>query len=632
VTFLIFQALKEPYFCILQLVAFQINKMNSNTAHNFHIPVMGLGFTIDTPLKVARFGIDSVVSIIEDELVEEMRCHHSQTNGIDYTEIKSGSPDARARRITSYLNLLNFLVNEQFDEIRNEKLEEGTNLYRYFELLPESSTLKVLFLSMLKEKDPVMRRNQERQLRKNIRAGSIDVNIMAKADRLNYNSEGELLSREYSDALSALRGFALSDLNASVVLSAGYNPLLYTYIETFNDFFPDENGSLRKMIILKVSDYRSAITQGKILAKKGIWVSEFRIESGLNCGGHAFATEGKLMGPILEEFKNNREELNNELLKMCNQGLSAKGVTLLSEQTKLKITVQGGIGTSEENFFLLNYYNADATGWGSPFLLVPEATNVDEPTLEALATATKEDYYLSYSSPLGIPFHSFRRSSSEQQRLARIEKGRPGSPCYKKYLSTNTEFTEQPICTASREYQNLKLKEISKLNLSPEKLQKQSEKIMAKDCLCEGLGESVRLKNDIESSHKLTAVAICPGPNLAYFSGTYSLKEMVDHIYGRFKLPGLKKRSNMFVNELNLYVDYFKNELDDCPEKVNKLQSRHLQNFKSNLLEGIEYYRQLSASFQLETKTYIDNFLNELNIFRDQISVLLVPEVQEIEA
>ena len=88
----------------------------------------------------------------------------------------------------------------------------------------------------------------------------------------------------------------------------------------------------------------------------------------------------------------------------------------------------------------------------------------------------------------------------------------------------------------------------------------------------------------------------------------------------------------MFVNELNLYVDYFKNELDDCPEKVNKLQSRHLQNFKSNLLEGIEYYRQLSASFQLETKTYIDNFLNELNIFRDQISVLLVPEVQEIEA
>jgi len=30
--------------------------------HSFHIPVMGTGFTIDTPLKVARYGISSVIS------------------------------------------------------------------------------------------------------------------------------------------------------------------------------------------------------------------------------------------------------------------------------------------------------------------------------------------------------------------------------------------------------------------------------------------------------------------------------------------------------------------------------------------------------------------------------------------
>ena len=69
------------------------------------------------------------------------------------------------------------------------------------------------------------------------------------------------------------------------------------------DFYPDENGHLRKRIILKVSDFRSALVQGKLLAKKGLWISEFRIESGLNCGGHAFPTEGLLLGPILEEFK-----------------------------------------------------------------------------------------------------------------------------------------------------------------------------------------------------------------------------------------------------------------------------------------------------------------------------------------
>lgn len=50
-----------------------------------------------------------------------------------------------------------------------------------------------------------------------------------------------------------------------------------------------------KKVVIKVSDYRSALIQGKYLAKKGIWVSEFRIESGLNCGGHAFATDGYLL-------------------------------------------------------------------------------------------------------------------------------------------------------------------------------------------------------------------------------------------------------------------------------------------------------------------------------------------------
>ena len=67
------------------------------------------------------------------------------------------------------------------------------------------------------------------------------------------------------------------------------NPRLYGYIANFKDFFPDVNGKIKKKIVLKVSDYRSAIIQGKFLAKKGLWVSEYRIESGLNCGGHALS-------------------------------------------------------------------------------------------------------------------------------------------------------------------------------------------------------------------------------------------------------------------------------------------------------------------------------------------------------
>jgi hypothetical protein len=54
------------------------NAALSRPPHTFHIPVMGTSFTVDTPLKVARYGISSVVSLVDDVLVEQMRRFHSE--------------------------------------------------------------------------------------------------------------------------------------------------------------------------------------------------------------------------------------------------------------------------------------------------------------------------------------------------------------------------------------------------------------------------------------------------------------------------------------------------------------------------------------------------------------------------
>src|SRR5690606_13983064 len=134
--------------------------------------------------------------------------------------------------------------------------------------------------------------------------------------------------------------------------------------------------------------------------------------------------------------------LADELYQLCTGAHERNGIPTFAEPRTLKITVQGGIGTAEEQNLLLKYYGIDRTGWGSPFLLVPEATNVDDNTLQQLATAKKDDYYLSHASPLGVPFNNFRPSSSERQRKERVEKNRPGSPCYKKFLVSDTEFTD----------------------------------------------------------------------------------------------------------------------------------------------------------------------------------------------
>ncbi len=585
--------------------------MKDLATHTFHIPVLGLAYTVDTPVKVARFGISCVVSIIEDQLIEQMREFYCLTESEEYVRIGDHEDDYRARRITAYLNLLNRIVIRQVENLKTESFTPGNDIVKYFEMLPGDSPVRALFEEMTNAEGK-RKIELQNQLRTHIKAGSIDVNIMTKLDRTNYTADGKELPVEYCDAMAALRGYAKSDLASSMVFSAGLNPRLYSYCESFSDFLPDKNNYLKKKIILKVSDYRSAIIQGKFLAKKGLWISEFRVESGLNCGGHAFATDGLLLGPILEEFKLRRDELYNELFGMCSAALTAKGHSGYSEKPELKITVQGGIGTATEDRFLRENYQLDGTGWGSPFLLVPEVTNVDEETLQLLAKAKQDDYFLSNASPLGIPFNNFRKSSSEAQRLKRITKGHPGSPCYKEFLASDTEFTTLPICTASRQYQDLKIRQIKEKNL-PEKVREDEiSRIMEKDCLCVGLGATAFLKNHLPPPHHLKAVTICPGPNLAFFSGIFSLEEMVGHIYGRKNILNSLPRPHMFVNELHLYVDYLKKEIDRNFHAWTARQEKQYNSFKENLFKGIEYYQSLIPAMKTEAATFLEKMKMEL--------------------
>jgi len=289
-----------------------------HTKHSFHIPVMGIGFTIDTPAKVAHLGIDSVVSLVDDELIEKMRKFYCQKFQRPYEEIKNTIDDFRAKRITSYLNILQELVDENFLLLKKSITNNSEKLNSYFDLLSSTSPLKKSFYELI-EKKPT-KEVLKQWLNTHLSSGSIDVNIMTKVDKENY-IDNKKLPIIYNDAHAALRGFANSSLSSSVVLSAGMNPRLYGYMAEFHDFFPNKNNFLKKKITLKVSDYRSALIQSQFLAKKGLWVSEFRIDSGLNCGGHAFATEGLLLGPILEQFKTEKDTLTTTLHSIYQKAL-----------------------------------------------------------------------------------------------------------------------------------------------------------------------------------------------------------------------------------------------------------------------------------------------------------------------
>ena len=92
--------------------------MIKNPLHNFHIPVMGLAYTIDTPFRVAHLGISSVVSIIDDEIVEKMKNFYSSKFNLNYAPVSTKTQDYRAKRITDYLDMMEEMVNQKFQNFK----------------------------------------------------------------------------------------------------------------------------------------------------------------------------------------------------------------------------------------------------------------------------------------------------------------------------------------------------------------------------------------------------------------------------------------------------------------------------------------------------------------------------------
>ena len=580
--------------------------------HIIHIPVMGTGFSIDSAIRVGHFGISTVISIIDDLLVEKIRKYYSNEYSLPYFIIPRWAEDGRAKRISAYLEMVKVIVERNFKAVQELPFFEKNDKEKYFRMLPEDSPLRLEWKRLLEMEPGKLRDKKSSQLTDKMSPGSIDVNIMAKVDRPNTDKKGKPLGEIYSDARSALRGYAKTPLESSIIFSAGINQGLYSYMAEFQDFYRDASGKIKKKIILKVSDFRSALIQGKFLAKKGLEIHEFRIESGLNCGGHAFASNGELLPVLLKEIREKRAQLSisfRPLIEKYYEKMGWEFPEAIRTHEPL-ITVQGGIGTKGEIDRLIKDFGMDQVGIASPFLLVPEATCVDIPTRKKLMGAGEDDLYLSGASPLGVPFNNLRDSESQIWTEKRYDAGKPGSPCPKGFLKSNTEFTEDQICTASCDYQGAKIDEVDMLTKELSERKTQHEKVILKTCLCDHLGNGALLELGVARKDDLPT-AICPGQNTAWFNRDYSLFEMTDHFYGRTVSLVDKVRPHMFAKEIQMYVDYFSNLVKDSDGSNRTLKT--LQNFYDNMIDGLEYCLEISTA-----NPYIDENLESIKEWVDK--------------
>jgi len=185
---------------------------------------------------------------------------------------------------------------------------------------------------------------------------------------------------------------------------------------------------------------------------------------------------------------------------------------------------------------------------------------------------------------------------------------------------SNTEFTEEPICTASHNYQKRKIEQLQSLNLPEVEYKRQYDDVVSKECLCVGLMNSAVHVYSLPRLKNLEAVTICPGPNIAYFNKIVSLSEMIDHIYGRANLLSTTDRPHMFIKELNLNMEYMREQIDGMKQGNEKMM-KDIKSFGDQLLKGIRYYQGEAGQIVSSGR---EKFLQQLDICEKSITSLIL--------
>jgi hypothetical protein len=141
------------------------------------------------------------------------------------------------------------------------------------------------------------------------------------------------------------------------------------------------------------------------------------------------------------------------------------------------------------------------------------------------------------------------------------------------------------------------------------------------------LSNASYLENNIQIKGQEQGVVICPGPNMAYFDKEISLSEMVQHIYGNTNVLSSTERPNMFVKELKMYVAYLTNEINDVSQDVSLTQTKKWNAFKSNLSDGIDYYKMLFAETYKDSETNLLSIQKQLQKIKTELAAIAIPSL-----
>lgn len=129
------------------------------------------------------------------------------------------------------------------------------------------------------------------------------------------------------------------------------------------------------------------------------------------------------------------------------------------------------------------------------------------------------------------------------------------------------------------------------MKISTDEKEKLQKKVVVKNCICDHLGNGALIALGIADEQNAPQ-SICPGPNIEWFNKFYTLKEMVDHIYGRGPSLVSSKRPHMFAKEIEMYMDDFEKKV--LSSSHTKKEIITMLEYKKNLEKGLDYCLEIA--------------------------------------
>jgi hypothetical protein len=101
-----------------------------------------------------------------------------------------------------------------------------------------------------------------------------------------------------------------------------------------------------------------------------------------------------------------------------------------------------------------------------------------------------------------------------------------------------------------------------------------------------------------------------------------SLEEMSKQIYGMAESITRLDRPHFFVKELELYIKYFSDKIDESTLDFNKKQEKYFTKFLNNLNEGINYYSNLFSDIKFQFHQSSDIILSEIEDKKASLAIM----------